>query len=177
MSPTFDIIVATDSERGIGKDGDLPWHLPGDLAHFRRVTKRASEGRKNAVLMGRRTWDSIPERFRPLKGRINVVVTRNRQLELPAGVLVAHSFDEALTRATEAGAESSFVIGGATLYTEALQRAELRYVHLTRVQGRFDCDTHLPVLGPEWVLDEASDPHEEGEISYDFARYHREGGE
>ena len=71
------VIVATSKDWGIGKDGDVPWRLPGDLAHFRKVTLGTVDPeRQNAVVMGRRTWESIPPKFRPLKGRVNVVLTR-----------------------------------------------------------------------------------------------------
>ena len=83
MPIRFDIVVAADEQRGIGKDNDLPWHLPGDLTHFKRTTTRAvAEGMSNAVVMGRKTWESVPPRYRPLKNRVNVVLSRRDSLEL-----------------------------------------------------------------------------------------------
>jgi dihydrofolate reductase/thymidylate synthase len=72
------VVVAASNSWGIGADGGIPWRLPGDMRYFRRVTLRTADcGKQNAVVMGRRTWDSIPAKFRPLKGRTNIVLTRS----------------------------------------------------------------------------------------------------
>src|SRR5262245_14683297 len=90
----FDIVLAADLDWGIGKDNALPWpKLRGDLQHFMRVTSTASEGRRNAVVMGRRTWQSKEVAGKPLPNRLNVVVSRSA-LAVPPGVIVAHSLDE-----------------------------------------------------------------------------------
>lgn len=167
----IELVVASDEAGGIGKDGDLPWSLPGDMRHFRRLTRRAPKGRRNAVIMGRRTWDSIPERFRPLAGRLNIVVSRRPDLPLPEAARLAHSLEGALEAASEAAAV--FVIGGAMLYAEALSHPSARVVHLTRVRARVSCDTFLPPLGAEWVLEEVSAAKTENGLTYDFARYVR----
>ena len=140
----FDIVVAADLEWGIGKANALPWpRLKGDLAHFRRVTSEASAGAHNAVIMGRRTWESTEVAGKPLPRRLNVVITR-RGIVPPDGVFVASSLDAALEAAKIA--ETSFVVGGAEIFREALAHPALRYVYLTRVQGRFGCDAHIPDL-------------------------------
>src|SRR5689334_18443373 len=93
----FDIVVAMDLNSGIGKDGNLPWDIPGDLRHFKDITSRPhSMLKKNAVIMGRKTWESLPEKFRPLPGRVNLVLTHNKKIEFPAGVLKADNLDTAL---------------------------------------------------------------------------------
>lgn len=171
----FAIIVAADEDGGIGRDGGLPWRLKGDLAWFRRQTTRTTtEGARNAVIMGRRTWQSIPERFRPLPKRLNIVLSRSA-LQLPAGVLAARSLDEALTRAAEAGAESTFVIGGGAVYLEALARPDCARVLLTRVSGTHECDTFLP---PGWRsgyrLEWTSEAKTDGGVGYDFTEWRRE---
>lgn len=140
---TFDVVVAADLAWGIGKDQALPWpKLHGDLRHFKRVTREASEGRRNSIIMGRKTWESREVGRRPLPGRVNVVVSRQPQ-EVPAGVIVAHSLDEALAIPD---VETAFVVGGAGLLIDALERPDLRYVYLTRVEGRFGCDVEMPDL-------------------------------
>lgn len=100
----------------IGRDGGMPWHVPEDLAHFRAKTTGAP------VIMGRRTWESFPERFRPLPGRRNIVVTRNADWEAD-GAERASSLDAAL--ALVDSALDAWVIGGARLFAEAIERADV----------------------------------------------------
>jgi dihydrofolate reductase len=122
----------------IGHAGDLLWRLPEDLQYFRRTTMG------HPVVMGRRTWDSIPPRFRPLPGRTNLVVTRQAGWQAE-GALVAHSLDEALERARSApGGERVFVVGGGELYALALPRAD--ELLLTEIDRDFAGDARFP----EW---------------------------
>jgi dihydrofolate reductase len=142
---SFDVVVAADREWGIGKANALPWpKLKGDLAHFKRVTSEASEGRRNAVIMGRKTWESAEVAGRPLPRRLNVVITR-RGLTPPEGVIVVGSIDAALD-ATSREAETTFIVGGAEIFREAFAHPKLRYVYLTRVNAAFGCDAHIPDL-------------------------------
>jgi dihydrofolate reductase len=144
VASVFDVVVAADLEWGIGKAGGLPWpKLRGDLAHFRRVTtSTAREGARNAIVMGRKTWESKEVGGKPLPKRLNVVVSRG-ELVVPEGVVAAKSLDEALA---VKDVETIFVVGGAGLFQEALVDARLRYVYLTRVEGRFECDVTMPNL-------------------------------
>src|SRR5689334_4792565 len=96
MNQVFSIIVAVDEQFGIGRNKLLPWNIPGDMKHFKEITTRSSEGKQNFVIMGRKTWDSIPEKFRPLPGRVNCVLSRDLQMVLPAGVLRKTGLQEAL---------------------------------------------------------------------------------
>jgi dihydrofolate reductase len=141
----FDIVVAADLDWGIGKTNGLPWpKLKGDLAHFKRVTSAAAEGTRNAVFMGRKTFDSAEVQRRALPRRLNVIISRSAQ-ELPEGVLPATSLDNALAVISNAqGVDTTFCVGGAQIFREALTHSALRYVYLTRVQGRFGCDVHIP---------------------------------
>jgi len=143
--PSFALVVACDSQRGIGREGDLAWRLPADLKWFRAITVGDGE---HAVLMGRKTWDSIPERFRPLPGRLNLVLSRQPKPELPVDVLHATSLAQGLSQLSDR--QAVFVIGGGTIYAQALELAECKRVYLTEVDGTFDCDTFLPEWGPEW---------------------------
>src|SRR5262249_730757 len=97
MAKPFSIVVAFDSSYGIGKNGQLPWKLPADLKRFKEVTSTHKDPTKlNAVIMGRKTWESLPASFRPLPGRVNMVLSKQAELSLPAGVLLAPSLENAL---------------------------------------------------------------------------------
>ncbi len=167
----FSIIAAVDKNRGIGQGGKLPWNLKGDMQHFKEVT--LGQGKPNAVIMGRTTWDSIPGRFRPLEGRINVVLSR-QGLELPQGVLGARSLDEALAQAEGQGAGEVFVIGGASVYAEAITHPACQSIYLTEIDGAFLCDAFFPAV-PADVFErtEISEPRTEGSIVYRFVTYSR----
>ena len=159
----FDCVVAADLDWGIGRDNALPWpKLKGDMAHFKRITCEAREGMRNAVIQGRRTWESDEVKGRPLPRRLNIVISRS-VLVLPEGVAAARSLDEALAAAGGADIDTTFVIGGAQIFREAFDHSALRYVYFTRVQGRFGCDAFLPNLGEKGFVPVAWDGTTEGE--------------
>ena len=136
-------MVAADLAWGIGKNNALPWpKLRADLRHFKRTTTTASEGRRNAIVMGRKTWESKEVDRRALPNRLNVVVSRGAY-EVPNGVVAARTLDAALT---VPDVETIFVVGGAGLLVDALARDDLRYVYLTRVEAHFECDIRMPNL-------------------------------
>jgi dihydrofolate reductase len=141
----------------IGRDGTLPWHVPEDLAHFRRVTGG------DAVIMGRGTWDSLPERFRPLPGRDNIVLSRALG-EVPGAVVVG-GIGEAL--AAVAGRDA-WVIGGAQVYAAFLPGT--RRIELTEVDVVVREGTRAPVLGDEWAR-VGADPAEGWHTSVTGLRY------
>jgi dihydrofolate reductase len=123
------LVVAIADNGVIGRNGALPWRIPADMKHFKAVTFG------KPCIMGRKTWDSLPKK--PLPGRINIVVTRDRSFAAE-GAVVAHTLDEALTRAGSEGLEEMAIIGGAELYRAALPQATR--IHLTEVHGNFDGD-------------------------------------
>lgn len=167
----FDIVLAADLDRGIARGGELPWHISGDLKHFKELTVGAG---RNAVLMGRRTWDSVPERFRPLPRRLNVVLSRRPEaLTLPPGVAAAGSLEAGLTLAAAARVDDVFVVGGAVIYGLAFAHPWARRVVWTRVKARFGCDTRVPPLGPGWVEDSVSAERRAGELAWDVVVYVR----
>lgn len=129
--PRLALIVAMARNRVIGKDGTLPWHVPEDLRHFKRTTK------DHAVIMGRRTHESIGH---PLVKRRNIVVTRNESASFP-GCETASSLDEAIAKARSSD-DCPFVIGGASLYEEALPSAT--ELHITAIDRDVDGDTYFP---------------------------------
>ena len=135
------LVVAAAENGVIGRDGDLPWRLPADLAHFKRVTLG------KPIVMGRRTWESIG---RPLPGRTNIVVTRNPEYSAPGAVVVS-SLEDAADHARELGAGELMVIGGAGLYAAALPRAGR--ILLTRVHASVPGDTEMPPIdASEWEV-------------------------
>ena len=130
--------IARDRNGVIGKDGALPWRLKTDLANFRAVTMG------KPVIMGRKTWESLPNK--PLPGRTNIVVTRQSDWQAE-GAHRAGSLPEALALC-DAG-KTVWIIGGAQIYAEALPLADC--VEVTEIAQEFDGDAYAPVLGPEWV--------------------------
>ena len=179
----FDVVVAVDRQLGIGKQGKIPWRLPGDVAHFKKLTTATTArpaGRAdpdaghavNAVIMGRKTWQSIPEKFRPLPGRLNVVVGRQDVLVLPAGVLRANSLANALAMAMPAS-EHCFVIGGAALYAEALDRADCHQLYITRIDGSFDCDAFFPRFDEDYQQVATLHQGQENQLDYRIELWQR----
>lgn len=133
-------VVAMDDNRLIGRDNDLPWRLPDDMRWFREKTIG------KPCVMGRKTYDSLPARFRPLPGRLNIVVTRNREYEAP-GAVVVHSVEDALTAAGEV--EEIIIVGGADLFRRLLPVVDRLY--LTRVHGTAVGDVYFPEYNAdEW---------------------------
>lgn len=162
----FSLIAACDSKRGIGKNGKLPWNLPGDLAYFNKTT--VGNG-KNAVIMGRLTWESIPVEHRPLPGRKNIVITRNQSLELPSGVNKAESLEEALRIASQCVPEEIFVIGGSQIFYDAIQNPSCKKLYITAVEGNFECDVFFPEIDTKkFKKTWGSTPHKENGVGFIF---------
>jgi dihydrofolate reductase/thymidylate synthase len=203
----FSIVVAMDSNRGIGKDGKLPWKLSGDMKFFRELTtcpdreaveKRwgmvespradvlqwmelrealkaatelpKSDQEQNLVIMGRRTWESLPDNYRPLPDRGNVALSRG-------GVVSGPLKDyDGLPSLLEASASSLwnqiFVIGGGQVFSSSLSHPSCAHLYITEIDAVFDCDTFFPetpgfhpVLSSPWI--------EETRTRYRFRRYDR----
>jgi len=133
------LIFARSRNGVIGKDNTLPWHLPEDLAHFKRTTLGCP------VIMGRKTWDSLQPKFRPLPGRANVVVTRQAEWQ-SAGALRADSLEQAMALCGEA--ENAWIIGGAQMYALALPLAQTAVV--TEIDMDIEGDAFAPTFGPAW---------------------------
>ncbi len=159
------LVWAEASGGAIGRDGVMPWHLPEDLAHFKAETLGAP------AVMGRRTWESLPERFRPLPGRENVVVTRDRDYEA-LGATVVDSLQGALDLV--GAAPVVCVIGGGDLYRQVMGIATELVV--TRIALEVaDADTFAPEIGPEWrVVDSGKPLVSKTGLGYRFERYRRD---
>ena len=170
----FAIIAAADDKMGIGIGNKLPWRLNGDLAYFSDVTTKAPEGLRNAVIMGRNTWLSLPEKSRPLRDRLNGVLCKE-EMDLPAGVLRAVSFEDAFEQIEKTGKTGKvFVIGGANVYAQAMELETCREIYLTRVSSSFDCDTFFPEVPLErFELVSSSEEQEENGVRYRFMVYRK----
>ena len=156
------LLVAHDPNRVIGMNNDLPWHIPADLAYF----KKMSMGK--AMVMGRKTFESIG---RPLPGRLSIIVTRN-EAYTAEGAVVVHNLSDAIARAEEY-AEEVMIIGGAEIFHAALEIADRLYI--TYIQKQYEGDTFFPSYGPEWKLISTSkDQITEDEIPYSFLVYEKE---
>lgn len=153
------LIVAEAENHVIGHDNRLPWHLPADLARFKRLTMG------HHIVMGRRTYEAIG---RALPGRTNVVLTRRRDFDAgDESVRCVASLDEGLALAREAGDDEPFVIGGGQVYEEALAIADR--IYLTRVQGAFDGDAFFPELDPAaWRVTESESFRADAKNPYDY---------
>ncbi|NMM75173.1 dihydrofolate reductase [Acidovorax sp. SRB_14] len=157
------LIYARAANGVIGHNGTMPWHLPEDLAHFKRLTSGCP------VVMGRKTWDSLPERFRPLPGRRNIVITRQDDWS-QNGIQRASSLRDALQMCEQDA--TVWVMGGAQIYAQALPLADR--VEVTEIAQDFEGDAHAPVLGPEWVQAAREDHVSAGGLPFSFVRYLRQ---
>ncbi len=157
------VIYARARNGVIGVKGDLPWHLPEDLAHFKAITQGCP------VIMGRKTWDSLPPRFRPLPGRRNIVVTRQAQWQA-AGAERAGSLEQAIALCE--GAAQAWVIGGAELYAQALPFAQVAEV--TEIDRDYEGDAFAPTLGPSWS-EAARQAHASADgLRFSFVTYNKQ---
>ena len=144
------LIVAMTEDRVIGHDNTIPWHIPSDMNRFRKITMG------HPVIMGRKNWESIPKKFRPLKNRSNIVLTRQKNYRAE-GALIAHSIQEAYLLARNApGADEIFIIGGEDIYQQFLPYVQKAYV--TLVEASIPGETHFPKWrDADWVPERVPD--------------------
>ena len=156
------LIFARAANGVIGRNNTLPWHLPEDLAHFKRTTLGCP------VIMGRKTWDSLPPRFRPLPGRINIVVTRQAGWQAE-GALRAASIAEACGLCPPDS--DAWLIGGAEVYAQALPLATSAVV--TEIDADFEGDAFAPQFGPDWVETTRERHTSTTGLAFSFVTYQR----
>ncbi|HEY5580585.1 MAG TPA: dihydrofolate reductase [Rhodoferax sp.] len=159
------LIFARAANGVIGNKNTLPWHLPEDMAHFKRTTLGCP------VIMGRKTWDSLPSKFRPLPGRLNIVVTRQPDWQA-AGALTAHSLAEACALCPSDS--NAWVIGGAELYVQALPIASTAVV--TEIDANFEGDAFAPQFGPQWSETARERQVSSTGLSFSFVTYCKNTG-
>lgn len=164
---TVSAIAAIGNQRQIGKNGDLLWDIPADLKRFQKLTNN------KAVIMGRRTWESLPEPARPLPNRENLVLTRNENYDAD-GAAVCHDLDEALSYAKNWSQKSNqselFVIGGESTYQQALPKTDTLY--LTLVDSDQNGDTHFPDFRDSFTLCDR-EKHRDNSPAFDFCVFER----
>jgi dihydrofolate reductase len=154
------VVAWAGPDRVIGRDGGLPWRLPSDMRHFRELTTGGT------VVMGRRTWESIPERFRPLPDRRNIVLSSG------AASLAGAETYTSLESALAAAGTDAFVIGGGATYAETLPLADR--VYATEIAEAVAGDTFFPALDPaDWVVTASSPPVAENGHAFTIKVYDR----
>ena len=159
------LIAAVAANRAIGRNNELLWHLPADMAYFRETT------RGQPVIMGRKTWESLPARFRPLPGRQNIVISRNTDYETPGATLLDSL--EAAVSIINAN-ENAFVIGGAEIYRQALPIADRLY--LTQIEQDVAGDVFFPAIAPgDWqeISRSATQTDARSGLRFSFVVYQR----
>lgn len=159
------LIYARSANDVIGLNNTIPWHLPEDLARFKQLTTGC------AVVMGRRTWDSLPEKFKPLKGRTNIVVTRQSDWSVE-GTVKASSLEEALIEGAKHG-DTVWVMGGAQIYEQALPKADR--IEMTILERNIPGDAFAPALDKHWIVKEKTDHVSANGEAYSFVSYIRQG--
>lgn len=159
------IIVAKGKNNVIGKDNDLPWHLPGDLRHFKKTTTG------HHLIMGRKTYESLG---RPLPNRISIVLTRNKEYTVPEGHYVVHDLSAALEICNAKRLEQVYVLGGAEIFKIALPYTD--ELVITEVDASPEGDTFFPAIeDAEWLMvsREGFPADEKNEYNYSFVTYQR----
>lgn len=146
--------IAAVADNGvIGRDNDLPWQLPDDMAFFKRMTLG------HPIITGRRNYESVPPKYRPLRGRLNIVITRDPAYEAP-GAIVVTSLEAALERAKEEQSEEVFIIGGGQIFREALEKDLVDRLYLTHVHADVEGDAHFPRIDPSDWQEQRRERHE-----------------
>jgi dihydrofolate reductase len=161
------LIVAMDRNRGIGRDNDLMWHLPNDMRFFKETTEN------QIVVMGRKNYDSIPEKYRPLPKRENVILTRNMAFQAK-DCQVFNSLSNAISNFAECNERKVFIIGGGEIYKLALDKGVVDEMFITHIDGDYDADTFFPdfdegLWNKELIMTQAVD--EKHKHSFEVFRY------
>lgn len=175
------VVAASASNHGIGIGGALPWRLKRDMEFFKHITTHTGvPGNQNVVIMGRKTWESLPAKFRPLDGRINVVISRNTQLaeetNLPSTVHVCSSLTSAIELATNGlpCIEHIFIIGGGSIYAEAMEKELAKTIYVTEVTPphTIEFDTWFPAVSANrFAFSSASEMFIEQDYTFRFLTY------
>ena len=156
------LIVAVSQNGMIGKDNDLIWHLPKDMKFFKDTTLG------HHVIMGRKNFESIPHKFRPLPNRTNIVITRQSDYKAEDSIVV-NSVEESLKVAKSNGENEAFIIGGGQIYKLALESNLIDRIYLTRIHHSFDGDTFFTELNSDWEEIKREDCFKDDNHKYDYS--------
>jgi len=188
----FNVILAMDKNRGLGNQGQLVWQLKKDMAFFKSLTTsqnltltetefginrihtpsikdQKANPSLNSVIMGRKTWESIPEKFRPLKNRENIVLSRSKAAIHPQ-VKVVPDFEQSLVLAGQSESET-FVIGGGQLYRQSILHPKCQRIYITQIEHAYTCDTYFPSVPEYFKLQGRSGVYHQEEVSFTFLIY------
>ena len=169
MNHKIYIISAVDKNFGIGIKNALPWSFKSDMKHFKEITcKTKDPNKRNAVLMGRKTWESLPEKYRPLPNRINLILSRTKNLneEIPKDpnpTVLVSSFIEAFSILND-DIENLFIIGGEGVYKQAISLEEIDGIYLTEIENEYEVDTFFPKIPENFQKTNLSKTEENGVV-------------
>ena len=158
-NPRISAIVALDEKRGIGKDGKIPWFIKGEQLRLKEITMG------HPVIMGRKTYESIPEKFRPLRGRENIIITRNSDYHPHPDIHVVHSVESALELAKSLDHTEIFILGGAQIFNETIDLIDR--IYLTILTGDYNADTFFPDYSQFSKIIE-KESHEQDGFSFNY---------
>ena len=174
------MMIAVDEKNGIGKDNDLAWRIPADMKYFKNVTASTKDfSNTNAVVMWRKTWESIPQKYRPLPYRINCILSRTITQESKDSqegdmVLYFNSVESCLEELEKKeDLEQIFIIGWANIYNQLLDHPRLENIYLTQVYWDHDCDVFFDWVPENFILNERMGRKSENEIEFEWQVYKR----
>ncbi len=162
-SASISHIVACSQNWVIGKDNKLLWYIPEDLKRFKNLTML------HPVIMGRLTWESIPEKHRPLIGRTNIVISSNKDYK-PKGAIIVSSINNAIQKAIEYDKKEIFIIGGSSIYEQTIDMIDK--IYLTKIYKNFEGDSFYKKIDDTWVITSKEDKSFE-DMNYSFINYER----
>ena len=170
----FNLIAAVDQKFGIGKDKGLPWKIKAEMDYFKKITTQDRYG--NICIMGRNTWESIPEKYRPLQNRINIIISSQLNTydleEKYTQTTVVKDLSAALTLCnTYYNTYKIWIIGGENLYKESINHPQCKYIYLTKIYNKYECDKFFPTIHPKFKILTISKFNSENGIYFRFYVY------
>ena len=174
----FSIILAVDERNWIWKNNELAWNISADMKYFKKITSETNDlAKHNAVVMWRKTWESIPSKYRPLPNRVNCILSRSLKYDdiwspIDDFVLYFNSIDHCLSELeSKENVENIFIIGWANLYNQVLDNPMLDKIYITKVKWNHDCDVFFEWVPNNFLVESYIDPEVENGIEYSFWVY------